>query len=125
MLPRILNGDILAAQHRVVFSGEPVSASKEEDVKMTETGADDTTNEGAVGMKGGDAECVHFRDRYSTPFELFLAPRYEIDCARLLAHSSRHFTHKGALLPACTVVETAQIASCAFSQGLVSVNKSN
>jgi len=87
MLSRILNGSIMAAQHRVVFS---------------------STTE----------------DRYSMPFELFLAPRYEIDCARLLAHSWPHLDNK-TLLKACAPVESAQIASCAFSQGLVSVNRKN
>lgn len=64
--------------------------------------------------------------RYSTPFELFLDPGYVIDCAELLSSSWHHFPGGGAhIASACTPTESALAASCAFSQGLVSVNKSN
>jgi isopenicillin N synthase-like dioxygenase len=89
MLPRLLNGAILAAQHRVNLP--PVTTDQV---------------------------------RLSTPMELFPDPRLLLDCAKTLAHSWPHLTEK-TLTVACTPIETAQMASCAFSQGLVSVNKSS
>jgi isopenicillin N synthase-like dioxygenase len=88
MMHRLLNGAILATEHRVVLSPTGETQS-----------------------------------RYSSPFELFASPRYLLDCGKLLEDSWQHFGSRRTLLPNCERRETAQVASCAFSQGLVSVNK--
>lgn len=88
MMPRLVNGAVLATQHRVVL--HPANSAEE---------------------PSGD-------DRYSTPFELFLTPSYVIDCADLLGSSTE-------ILPGNERRESAQMASWAFSQGLVSVNQSD
>ena len=89
MLQRLVNGAVLAAQHRVVFDQ-------------------------AAGA-----------DRLSSPFELFAAPDYLLDCAALLSDSWQHFAEPRELSRDCRRVEAARTASGAFSAGLVSVNKSD
>ena len=97
MLQRITDGAVLATPHRVAFVAQP-QPTLEQSASSADAAADSS-------------------NRYSAPFELFLAPDTVVDCASLLGRQD--------VSPDCRPVVSAMEALSALSRNLVSVNKTN
>jgi len=96
MLQRVTDGALLATPHRVAFT---------EQAQQQQQGSADAAADSS--------------NRYSAPFELFLAPDAVVDCASLLGRAPQDVS------PDCRPVVTAMAALSEISRNLVSVNKTN